>query len=193
MLDCGVPYKLVEPYLDDIKLIFISHKHTDHLNKSTVKKIGYNYPNIKFLCGVAVNDDIVSCGIPERNVICLFEDKWYSLGMCNAKLDMLYHDVPNYALSLFYKDKSLFYATDTSKIDHIVAYGYDNYLIEANYETNEELDKRIIKAKSKGEFTYLDRVRYTHLSELDALNWLDKNMAEHSSYQFIHQHQEKGE
>lgn len=28
MLDCGVPYKLIEPYLKDIKMIFISHSHT---------------------------------------------------------------------------------------------------------------------------------------------------------------------
>ena len=191
MLDCGVSYKTIKPYLDSIKLIFISHTHSDHLNKTTIKKIGYEHPNIKFLCGVAVNNDIVSCGIPERNVICLFEDKWYSLGMCNAKLDMLYHDAPNYALSLFYKDKSLFYATDTSRLDHIIAYGYDLYLIEANYDTDEELENKILEAKNKGEFTYLERVKHTHLSQLQALNWLDKNMAEHSKYAFIHQHIER--
>lgn len=194
MLDCGVPYKMVESYLKDIKLIFISHKHGDHLNPATVKKIAYNYPNIKFLCGVSVNDDIVKCGVPERNVICLFEGKWYSLGLCNVKLDFLYHDVPNFALSLWYSNKTMFYCTDTSQISHVSALDYDLYLIEANYLTDDELDAKIVEAHDKGEFTYLERVRHTHLSQLQALNWLDENMGEHSKYQFIHQHIEsKGE
>ena len=108
--------------------------------------------------------------------------------MCNVKVNYLYHDVPNYALSLFYKNKTLFYATDTSKIDHIVAKDYDTYLIEANYYTNDELDEKILEAQEKGEFTYLNRVKQTHLSQLDAINWLDKNKGENSHFMFIHEH-----
>lgn len=132
-------------------------------------------------------------GIKSKQALSFRYGVWYNLGMCNIKLDYLSHDAPNSALSLVYHGKSLFYATDTSEIDHIDAYGYDNYLIEANYDTDEELDKKILEAKSQGEFTYLERVKHTHLSQLKALNWLDKNMDEHSIYQFIHQHVEKGE
>ena len=158
------------------------------MNKTTVEKIAYNYPNIKFVCGVEVNDSIVNCGVFQKNVYGLFCDIWYCLGMCNVKVNYLYHDTPNYALSLFYKNKTLFYATDTSKIDHIIAYGYDTYLIEANYLTDEEIEDKIINAKTKGEFTYLERVKKTHLSQLQALNWLDLNKAEHSKFEFIHEH-----
>ena len=28
LLDCGVPYKVIKPYLNNIKLVFISHLHT---------------------------------------------------------------------------------------------------------------------------------------------------------------------
>jgi len=28
MLDCGLPYKQIKPYLKDVKLIFISHRPT---------------------------------------------------------------------------------------------------------------------------------------------------------------------
>lgn len=191
MLDCGVPYKVVEPYLKDIKLIFISHSHSDHLNKATVRKISYNYPNIKFLCGIGLYQDLRSCELSAKQLIAINTGNWFDIGMCNVKVDYLYHDVPNYALSLFYKDKSLFYATDTSKIDHIVAYGYDTYLIESNYLTDEEIEEKIANAKSKGEFTYLERVKKTHLSQLQAINWLDKNTTEHSHYEFIHQHIER--
>ena len=113
---------------------------------------------------------------------------WYDLGMCQLKLDYLYHDVQNSALHLKYHDKLLFYATDTSEINHIVAKDYDTYLIEANYYTNDELDEKILEAQEKGEFTYLNRVKQTHLSQLDTINWLDKNKGKNSHFMFIHEH-----
>ena len=191
MLDCGVSYKTVKPYLDSIKLIFISHAHSDHLNKTTIKKIGYEHPNIVFLCGTGLYQTMRDIGLSAKQVYAINTGTWFDMGMCKVKLDFLYHDVPNSALSLIYNDKSLFYATDTSRIDHILAYGYDTYLIEANYDTDEELDKKILEAKNKGEFTHYERVKHTHLSQLQALNWLDNNMAEHSKYEFIHQHSEE--
>ena len=192
-LDIGIPYKTIEPYLKDIKMIFISHRHTDHLNPATVRKIAFNHPNIKFIC----NEDVMTLlrqeGIKSKQSLSFKEGVWYDLGMCKIKLDYLIHDVPNSALHLIYHDKSLFYATDTSEIDHIVAQGYDNYLVEANYLTNDEIDQKIIEAKKNGEYTYLERAKHTHLSQLQILNWLDENMGEHSKYQFIHQHIDKGE
>ena len=128
-------------------------------------------------------------GIKSRQALSFKTETWYDLGMCKVKLDMLYHDSSNYALHLEYHGKKLLYATDTSKIDHIVAKDYDTYLIEANYLTDDEMDRKIIEAKKKGEFTYLERAKKNHLSQLDALNWLDKNKAEHSHYRFIHEHQ----
>jgi hypothetical protein len=132
-----------------------------------------------------------NCGLSAKQVYAINTGTWFDMGMCKVKLDFLFHDTPNSTLSLIYKDKSLFYATDTSRLDHIIAYGYDLYLIEANYDTDEELENKILEAKSKGEFTHLERVKHTHLSQLQALNWLDENMAEHSKYAFIHQHIER--
>lgn len=165
----------------------------DHLNKATVRKISYNFPNIVFIVGKNLYETMRELGLSTKQLYAISEGNWYDMGMCKVKLDYLYHDVPNYALHLNYKNKTIFYATDTERIDHIVAKDYDLYLIEANYETNEELDKKIANAKSKGEFTYLERVRHTHLSELQALNWLDNNKGENSKYAFIHQHIDKGE
>ena len=193
MLDCGVPYKSIKDRLKDIKLIFISHEHSDHLNKSTVKKIAYEHPNIKFLCGKGVYDKIRECQVNTRQLFKLETGFWYSMGSCIVKLDYLYHDVPNYCLHLIYKNKCMFYCTDTSRIDHVSATGYSLYLIEANYDTDEELDTKIEQAHKEGKFTHLERVRYTHLSQLQALNWLYENMNTQSKYVFIHQHIEKEE
>lgn len=191
LLDCGVSYKLIEPYLKSIKLIFISHSHKDHLLPSTVKKIAYEYPNIKFLVGEELVKNLVDCEVQKKNIFTVELGKWYNIGLCKVKLDYLYHDVPNYCLHLEYNNQRLIYCTDTSRISHVLAKDYQLYLIEANYLTNDELDAKIIEAKQNGEFTYLERVKHTHLSQLDAINWLDNNKGENSKYIFIHQHEER--
>lgn len=130
-------------------------------------------------------------GLSAKQLYAINTGYWYDMGMCKVKLDYLYHDVPNSALHIFYNNRKLFYAVDTSRIDHIIAKNYDTYLIEGNYTTDEELDEKVVEAHNKGEFTYLERVRHTHLSQVQALNWLDNNMGENSKYEFIHQHEDK--
>ena len=192
MLDCGLSYKKIQEYLDKIKVIFISHRHSDHFNKATIRKIAYEYPSIKFLVGHHLVVELLLCGVKEKNIITLDIEKWYDIGAFKVRLDFLFHDVPNDCIHIQFKDgQKLLYATDTTSMDNVVANGYDYYFIEANYDTNEELEKKIREAKEKGEFTYLERVKNTHLSQLDAINWYDKNKGENSEIIFIHQHIDK--
>lgn len=194
MLDCGVAYKKIEKCLKDIKIVFISHKHKDHLLPSTIKRITFEYPNIKFIVGYKLVNSLVECNVKRKNIFVLELGKWYDMGLISAKLDYLIHDVPNYALHLEYKREKLFYATDTSEINHIEAKDYNYYLIEANYETDDELLEKIKEDKEKNNgFSYRERVLKTHLSQLKAINWLDKNKSEDSVYYFIHQHIEERE
>lgn len=194
MLDCGVAYELIKDRLPKVKVIFISHSHKDHLLPSTIKKIAYEYPNIKFIVGYTLAEKLIECNVSRKNIFALQLEKWYDIGIAKIKLDYLIHDVPNCAIHIEYKNNKLIYATDTSEINHIVAKDYDYYLIEANYETDEELLEIIKKDKEKNNgFSYRERVLKTHLSQLKAINWLDKNKNENSVYYFIHQHIEKGE
>lgn len=137
---------------------------------------------------------LLALGVDKKNIFLLDLDKWYDIGIFKVKMEMLYHDVPNNCLHIEFKNKKkLFYAVDTSQINHIEAKNYDLYLIEGNYESNEEIQQRITEAKKQGEFTYLDRVQETHLSQVDALNWLFENNKNNGEYIFVHQHKEKGE
>ena len=194
MLDCGLPYKKIKKYLKDIKLIFISHRHNDHLLPTCVKQIAYNFPTIKFVYNdedLYIFDILFNNGVDIRNMYSISQNKWFDLGICKIKLEELYHDVLNSACHLEINNKRLLYVTDTSRIDHIVAKNYDYYLIEANYHSREELEQRIKESEEKGEFTHLKRVLYTHLCESDTIDWLKENMGDKSEYQFIHQHQDK--
>lgn len=170
----------------------MSSIHGDHLKKSTIKKIAYEKPNIKFIIGHKLVPTLVELGVIKKNILCLDLGKWYDLGLFKAKIDYLIHDVPNCCLNIETKDnKKLFYAVDTSSLEHIIAKDYDLYLVEANYEDEKELDQKIIESNKKNEFNYLRRVKETHLSQLKAINWLDKNMGANSEYVFIHQHKDK--
>lgn len=189
MLDCGLAYSKIKDYLQDIKVIFISHTHQDHLKKATIRKVAYEYPNIKFITCEQNVQTLVDLKVQLSNIYALKLDKWYDLGVFRARLEYLYHDVPNTCLKLILEGKKIIYIVDTSRVDHISAKNYDFAFIEANYESDEEIEKRIAEATEKGEFTYLKRVLETHLSELDAYNWLvDNNI---KNYRFIHQHVDK--
>lgn len=194
MLDCGLPYKQIKPYLKDIKLIFISHKHSDHLNKSTIKRIAYNHPNIKFLVAFYLVDLLLELGVDKKNILTIDLEKWYDIGIAKVKFEPLIHDVPNVALKIEMNGEKVIYAVDTNKLDHIKAKDYDLYMIEANYIDEEELENRTKQDYDNGlTFSHYERVKKTHLSQQKAYNWLQENMKKESTFVFLHEHKDKEE
>lgn len=186
MLDIGVSYTKIKPYLKNIKVIFVSHKHEDHLLPTTVKQIAYNYPTIKF---VTSSDDVllklVELCIDKKKIWFLKPNMWYNLGILKMKTEMLYHDTSNFGLKWEYKGKKGIYLVDTSRIDHIKANGYNLYLVEANYK-EDILDKNIRECLDKGMLHYLNRVPETHLSYKQANDFLIENMGDNSCFEYIH-------
>lgn len=194
LIDCGVPFSKIKDYTKDLKIVLLTHRHSDHLNITTLRKLKREKPNVKYVCGGYLVPILVfEAHIDKKNIFTLDIGKWYDMGLLKAKIEYLKHDVPNVAWHIEYKGDKGFYATDTATLDHIQAKDYENYWIEANYESDEELDKEIALAEEKGEYTHLKRVKYTHLSMLQAINWLDKNKGENSSWVFMHKHVNKNE
>lgn len=189
MLDCGLSYKKIKPYLKKIKLIFISHDHFDHLNLKTIKQIAYNYPNIKYITGSReVTIKLVENGVNKKNVYYLKEKRWYSLGIIDVRLEKLVHDVENYCLKAKFNtiNKKMIYVVDTMRIDHIEAKNYDLYLIENNYQ-EKLLEEHIKNCEDENMLYYLTRVPKTHLSSEQANSFLIENMGKNSRYEYIHQ------
>ena len=188
MLDCGLSYAKIKPYLKNIKLIFISHLwlHSDHCKNSTIKKIAFEYPNIKFITSEVNAEHLVKLGVKKQNIYALKLEKWYNIGLCKVRLDYLIHDKPNCSLKINQNGYKLIYIVDTSSVEHIEAKDYDMAFIEGNYTTDDELIKKIEKAYQEGKYTHYERVLNTHLSQLQALNFIQKNNIK--DYVFIHQH-----
>lgn len=136
---------------------------------------------------------MVEAGVKKKNIYILELGKKYNLGKYIIEPVMAVHDVPNfgYKIEIVKDNYKIFHITDTSSIDHIEAKNYNLYCLEANYLTDEELREKIKEQEEKGEFSYYNRVLETHLSQLQALNWLNENKGVESEYCFIHQHIEE--
>lgn len=188
MLDCGVSYKKIKPYLDKVRIIFISHIHKDHLNPKTIKQIVYNYPTIRFLSGNReVTKNLYLCGVQPSGIIYMPNDnKWYDMRLLKFKMQPIEHDVMNTCLHFEMCGKKGIYIVDTNNVDDIKAKDYDLYLIESNYN-QDILQQHIDNCEDESELYYLNRVPRTHLSFEQANSFLLENMKEDSWFAYIHQ------
>lgn len=185
-LDVGVSYAKIKQYLKKIKLIFITHCHQDHFNKTTVKKISYENPTIKYIVGSEdLVNELVELNVLKKNIYLLESEKRYDLGLFNCMLEPVIHDKPNHCIHLNINNNNILYVVDAQNVDNIKAKNYDMYLIEANYK-EEILKKHIEECTNEDELYYLNRVSHTHLSYEQATNFLIENMGDNSKYIFVH-------
>ena len=187
-LDLGVSYKKISSY--NLKLVLLTHIHSDHFNKSTIRAIDNNKPNCKFACAEHLKDALKEL-INEDKIYTLEYDKRYDLGLCILSPFPLKHDVPNCGWRIEYKGQRVLYATDTSEIN-VIAKNYDLYLVEANYELIEAL-KRSREKRLNGKYSYELRAINNHLSKSKCDEFLKRNMGQNSEYVYMHRHEDSNE
>lgn len=191
LIDCGVPYKSIEPYIQSLKLVLLTHIHGDHFRVSTIRKLAKMRPTLRFGCGEWLIKSLLSCCIsPDRIDI-------YSLDLCNKYSDTLSitavylpHNVPNCGYKIFIDEEKLLYATDTNNLNGITAPDYDLYMIEANYE-DEEIQERIQAKKENGQYAYEYEVLKNHLSKQKCDDFIAENAGIKSRFIYMHGHIDK--
>lgn len=191
LVDCGVPYKTIEPVVNDLRLVLLTHSHLDHFKSSTIRRLALEKPLMRFGCGPFLVKNLLEAGVPERQIDVLEPRVMYGYGVCNIIPFPLLHDVPNYGYKIHFPHGKVFYATDTRSLQTVSAIGYDLYLVECNYK-EEELKARMDEKMSNGEFAYEQRVIKNHLSDRRVNNWLYKNMGPKGEYVYLHQHIDRG-
>ena len=195
LLDCGVPYKLIKPYVRRLKLVLLTHIHGDHFNQATIRRLHKERPTLRFGCCEWLAAPLLDAGINARYIDVFFPDLTYTYG-ADLRISpfWLIHDVQNCGYRILYaNEEKALYATDTGSMDNVSAKGYDLYMIEANF-TKQELDERIRRKTESGEFIYEHRAAATHLSREAADLWLMDNASRDSKVIYLHQHEEpKGE
>ena len=185
LIDCGISFKKINDDYKKLKIVLLTHQHGDHFNKSTIKKLVTERPTLRFGCCEWLVKMLVDCGVEKKKIDVFKIGKIYHYKDFKVIPIKLYHDVPQCGYKLKINENKLIYATDTSKINHIKAKNYDYYFIEGNYEDEEELHSR-----AENDY-YEKRVKNTHLSKVQATEWLMENMGKNSKYMFMHEHKER--
>ena len=186
LIDCGVTFKKLKPYIKNLQLVLLTHVHQDHFNKRTIKMLSEERPKLRFGCCEWLLQELLDLGINKKRIdVYKIGERYTYTDTLSVQPVKLYHDVPQCGYRVFIEGYKSIYCTDTNTLDGIKAEGYDYYFIEANYENEQELHERAYNDY------YEKRVKSTHLSKEQATEWLLENMAANSVYEFMHQHKDK--
>lgn len=201
LIDCGVPWKKIEPYAHGLQLVLLTHEHGDHFNRATVKRLAKERPGLRWAAGWWMLGFLINTGV-KTDLIDIAPGWNYEgerppldYGSIVVSPFMLTHDVPNCGWKILMDTEDhpgtrIFYATDTGDLNGIVAKWYDYYFLEANY-TEAEIEERIGQKKLNGEYIYEGRVKRTHLSKEQADSWLAMNAGSNSIFVYMHNHKVK--
>ena len=116
LIDCGVSFKALKDYYKDLKLVLLTHIHGDHFNKSTIRRLAYERPTLRFICYEWLVQELLNCGASKRNIDVLKEFEGLHYMDFAIEGFKLKHDVPNCGWKVrFNNGRSYFYATDTCR------------------------------------------------------------------------------
>ena len=188
LIDCGVSFAKLKDFYKSFQLVLLTHIHTDHFNKTTIKKLAEERPTLRFGCCEWLVDDLIKCGVNKKNIDVYEIGKKYNYSN-NISISpvLLYHDVPQCGYRVFIGNEKLIYCTDTNSVEGISAKNYNYYLIEANYK-EEEIKERIKAKEVLGQYCYEKDVILNHLSKEKCDKFLYDNMGNNSKYEYMHIH-----
>lgn len=182
MVDCGVSLKALQEVKRSLKIVLLTHKHSDHLKIRTLQRLQAERPALRVACGDFLLEELPCI----KNIDVLQVGKIYDYGAFKVSPVKLYHDVPNFGWRIFLPNgQKIFHATDTVHLEGITAKGYDLYAIEHNY-CEEYIQQAIEEARANGEYTHAYGSIKTHLSIQQARAFIDKNRKESSEVLELH-------
>ena len=188
MVDCGVSYKAIKPYVKDLQLVLLSHAHSDHIRPSTIRKLQEERPTLRFGCGKWLLPSVLACGVRKSNIDIYTPNlKYCYAGDLQLIMIPLKHNVSNCGYKIYLHGEKIFYATDCNNLDGIEAPNYDLYMIEANYE-DEEIQQRIEEKQANGQYCYEYNVLKNHLSKKRADDFIVANAGINSRFVYLHGH-----
>ena len=182
MVDCGVSFKALEAVKRSLKIVLLTHKHSDHLKIRTLQRLQAERPTLRVACGDFLLEELPCI----KNIDVLQVGKIYDYGAFKVSPVKLYHDVPNFGWRIFLPNgQKIFHATDTAHLEGISAKGYDLYAIEHNY-CEEYIQQAIEEARANGEYTHAYGNINTHLSIQQARAFIEANRKESSEVLELH-------
>ena len=102
LVDCGVPFKALEGVKKDLRLVLLTHIHSDHFNPRTVRALAKERPSIRWGCCEWMVWPLLDAGVDKRRIDLIRPDKpgetshamIYS-GLAIVRPEPLAHNFPN--------------------------------------------------------------------------------------------------
>lgn len=94
LIDCGVTFKKLEKYYKELKLVLLTHIHSDHFKRQTIKKLAEERPTLRFACCEWLVKSLLACGVSRNNIDVLQIGTKYDYKLFKIVPIKLYHDVP---------------------------------------------------------------------------------------------------
>ena len=190
LVDCGVTFKALQPYYKDLKIVLLTHIHSDHFQKTAIRLLAQERPTLRFACGPWLAGALLECGVSKDNIDVLSPNTIYNYGACNIIQFPLKHNVLNCGYKIHFPIGKVIYATDTNNLNGITARDYDLYMIEANY-IDEEIQEKIKEKQANGEYAYELQVLRNHLSKAKCDDFIYRNIGRNGVYVYMHCHRDE--
>lgn len=174
VIDLGVTYKLAKEELENVEYVLLTHQHADHCNKTTIRKVHVNYPNIIFVGCEWMIELLTNMNVDKKNLMQVEIGKVYKLNNYTISPIKAYHDVSNCGYRIKKGFEYLLHITDTYTLEGIKALSYDTGIIECNYDEN-TIDNVIQQDIEEKGFSHLQGAMNSHLSVQETLDFVTKN------------------
>lgn len=192
LVDCGVSFKSLKPYLKRIHLVLLTHAHSDHLNVRTLQMLQKARPAVR----IGIPEYLLSELSGLNNIDVYHIGQLYDYGCFQVSPVKLYHDKPNVGYRIFIYEGSevsgqrsapykILHCTDTATLEGITAKGYDLYAIEHNYD-EDKAQRAIEESRAKGRYCHAVGSIKTHLSWQQAREFIEANRKEDSQILELH-------
>ena len=119
LIDCGVTFKRLEKYYKQLKIVLLTHVHSDHFKKETIKKLAQERPTLRFACCEWLLKPLLECGVERKNIDVLQIGTKYDYKLFKIVPIKLYHDVPQCGYRALFDDYKVIYMTDTKTVEGI--------------------------------------------------------------------------
>lgn len=171
LVDCGVSFAKIKPYLKKVNYLLITHIHSDHLKQNTYRRIRQLYPRITTIGNWQVAQEV------DLDIICNATVPVKALDYTFLPIEVP-HDVLTYAYLWSTHDGNVLYCTDTydttSIHDALEGKKVNYFFLESNHDEGKVEAIRKTARKKYGYDAYSGAKRHLSTQQAKSFYYLHR-------------------